>query len=85
MIGERIKIDLRCKEVMKRLDVDAKKVLNYKLKDKLLKYERRVVVSNMKYLTRKILDHFHNTKERGHSGLYHTWVSLWLICSIGMA
>lgn len=71
-IREGIKNYLRCKEVMEKLDVDAKGVENYEIRDRLLKYKGRVVVPSMGDLRKKILGHFHNTKEGGHSGVYRT-------------
>lgn len=52
-IRERIKNDLRYKEVMKKLDTNAKRVENYEMGDELLKYKRRVVVLSVGILLRR--------------------------------
>lgn len=68
------KNNLRCKEVVEKLDVYAQVVENYEMRDVFLKYKGRAVVLNVGDLRKKILGYFYASKEGGHLEVYRTWV-----------
>lgn len=60
--------DPRCKENMEKRAVEQDGVNNFEMKDGLLLCKGRVVVPNKGELRKRVIEHFHDSKEGGHSG-----------------
>ncbi|XP_042962448.1 uncharacterized protein LOC122296713 [Carya illinoinensis] len=75
-IREATRLDARALEIIKLLDAQGQGVVNYKVRDGLIFYKNYVYVPNVPNLRNEILDHFHNSKEGGHSGWLRTYIRL---------
>ncbi|XP_038979199.1 uncharacterized protein LOC120109538 [Phoenix dactylifera] len=73
-IREANKLDARALEIKEKIEASTEGVANYKLKEGLIIYKGYVYVPNVPNLRRNILDHFHNSKEGGHSGWFRTYI-----------
>lgn len=73
-IREATKLDARAIEIVELLEAQGDGVIGFKLKEGLIYYKNYVYVPNVLNLRREILDHFHNSKEGGHSGWLRTYV-----------
>ncbi|XP_042969094.1 uncharacterized protein LOC122301779 [Carya illinoinensis] len=75
-IREATRLDARALEIIELLDAQGQGVVNYKVRDGLIFYKNYVYVPNVPNLRDEILNHFHNSKEGGHSGWLRTYIRL---------
>ena len=73
-IREATSLDARALEIVELLEAQGGGVANYKFKDGLIHYKDYIYVPNVPSLRREILDHFHNSKEGGHSEWLRTYM-----------
>ncbi|CAA0835568.1 Unknown protein, partial [Striga hermonthica] len=68
--------DAHCRDVIEKLNVGHDEDKDHDMHDGLLLYRGRVIVPDAGSLREEIIQHFHDSKFGGHSGVFRTWMRI---------
>ncbi|CAA0836351.1 Uncharacterized mitochondrial protein AtMg00850, partial [Striga hermonthica] len=68
--------DTHCQELRQSIEAGKTTAIDYELHNDLLLHRGRVYVPDSGQLREQILQHFHDSKVGGHSGIYRTWMRI---------